>query len=74
VNSLYDKGDIDIVIYTARHWKDQRVIEDWLYKNGVNYDRIICNKFDYTILIDDRTVPPDVSIKEILKRIKEEVK
>lgn len=73
VNDLYKEG-ADIVIYTARHWKDYYVIKDWLYENYVRFDRIVCGKFDYTILIDDRTVSPNVSMKEILKRIKRGVR
>lgn len=43
------------VIYTARLESDRNETEEWLKKNGVDYDALIMGKLPYDTLVDDKT-------------------
>lgn len=57
--SLYEH----ITIYTSRHEEDRRVTERWLKKHGVVYHKIIFNKPQFDLLIDDKTLNPKVLMR-----------
>lgn len=43
-----------VVIYTARPWSDYRITEAWLKTNSIPYDLLLCGKYNFDILLDDR--------------------
>lgn len=45
-----------IIIYTTRSWSEYRMTEDWLRKNGVEYDQLVCGKPLGQVWIDDRAL------------------
>lgn len=56
VNNL--PSDIYITLWTSRYSEDREVTEKWLKENNVRYDRIIFDKPQYDLLIDDKTLNP----------------
>ena len=54
INLLYNSNTI--VIYTARSWLEYKMTEDWLKKNNVKYNFLVCGKYPYDVLIDDRVL------------------
>lgn len=55
INKLYNEGHT-IILYTARGWDQQKVTENWLKTNNVNYHTLILGKPIYDYWIDDRSV------------------
>lgn len=50
---LYFKGH-EIVIYTANPWQDYDITKAWLDKYAIKYTTLVCGKYPYDILLDDR--------------------
>jgi len=45
-----------IILYTARSWSEYNMTKDWLSKNNISYDLLMCGKPTYDIWIDDRAI------------------
>ncbi len=54
MNSLFYLGH-DIIIYTACGWQDYKITAKWLDDNGAKYHQLICGKYNYDVLVDDRS-------------------
>lgn len=48
-----------IIIHTARAWADYLVIEEWLNRYGIPFNRIVCGKLLAHVYIDDRGINAD---------------
>lgn len=46
-----------IVIHTSRGWEDYELIEAWLHKFYVPYNRIVCGKLLAHRYVDDKAIP-----------------
>ncbi len=57
INKWYDEGH-EIIFFTARGWEQYNITEHWLESHGFKYDRLICGKPIYDIIIDDRSELP----------------
>lgn len=80
INSLYDSGQYEIVIYSCRanpnicDPSDVKKMTTYLTQNGIRFHRVEPNKplFDY--LIDDRTLNPQlISWSDITNIITNEI-
>lgn len=49
----------EIIVYTARGEELREATQNWLDHNGVNYDKIVMDKLDADMYIDDKAVRPD---------------
>lgn len=56
-----------VVIYTARPWSDYRMTELWLKANDIPYDLLLCGKYNFDMLLDDRATN---NIEEMEKHCK----
>lgn len=65
VNRAYEAG-WDVTIYSARHWNDLRMTQDWLKANAVSFHRIVLGKVPYDLLIDDRATHDFGVLEELL--------
>jgi len=67
INELYDEGNV-IVYYTARgmitgiDWR--KITEEQLEKWGCKYHELRLDKPAFDLLIDDRSIHPDLFFKE----------
>tara|TARA_R100000388_G_C7235840_1_gene157760 strand:+ start:315 stop:635 length:321 start_codon:yes stop_codon:yes gene_type:complete len=68
VNDCYNKGCF-VILYTARSWSEFRMTEDWLKKNNVLYNLLLCGKPTYDLWVDDRAISACENIKHIKERI-----
>jgi hypothetical protein len=59
VNRLFDAGH-SILLFTARFEEDRGKTTDWLRKYGVKYTRLIMDKPQYDVVIDDKMLPPSM--------------
>jgi len=41
-----------IVFWTARYEADRSVTEDWLFRHGIRYDRLVFGKLPYDLFIE----------------------
>jgi len=57
IQELHKKGK-KIIIYTARHWDQYPLIEEWLDNNEIPYKAIVCGKLLAENYIDDRAINP----------------
>lgn len=57
INEWFEQGH-EIIFFTARGWEQYKVTEYWLKLHGFKYDRLICGKPIYDIIIDDRSKIP----------------
>ena len=57
------------VIYTARHWADYEIIENWLIKHDIPFREIICGKPLFYKIVDDKNIAFKGDYKEVLKEI-----
>jgi uncharacterized HAD superfamily protein len=54
VNFLYENGN-RITLYSARFAEDEEITKAWLKKHGVKYHRLVLEKLQYDLLIDDKS-------------------
>lgn len=47
-----------IIIYTARHWDNYPIIEEWLIKHKIPFKMIICGKVLAGRMVDDKAYNP----------------
>jgi hypothetical protein len=59
-----------IIIFTARHWGEYQIIENWLLKNEIPFKQIICGKPLVRWIIDDRAIGFEGDWKAVLDKIK----
>jgi hypothetical protein len=67
VNTAFDNG-CDVTIYSARHWNDLRMTQEWLISNGVRFHRILLDKFPFDFLLDDRAGSHPEDLEEFIKQ------
>lgn len=60
----YEEGK-KIIIFTARHWDDVGIIEDWLRKYEIPYKFVICGKPLGLRFIDDKAYKPEEVVREM---------
>lgn len=53
-NDLYENNTI--VIFTARSWQEYKLTEKWLQDHNVKYHHIVCGKYPFDLLIDDKAI------------------
>jgi hypothetical protein len=73
INGLYSEGHT-IIIYTARHWAEYNLTEDWLIRNGFKFHRLIMGKPVGDIWIDDRAINCTGDWKKTRKEINTRIK
>lgn len=54
LNQCKDRGD-KVILWSSRFEVDRTVTIDWLKKHGVKYDKLILDKPQYDLLVDDKT-------------------
>jgi hypothetical protein len=64
-----DRDGWKIVIYTARHWADYQIIEDWCQAWNIPARRIICGKLLFRYFIDDRNIAFEGDWKSVVDKI-----
>lgn len=52
----------DIVIHTARSEDLREDTQEWLDNHGVQYDKIVMDKFQADIYVDDKAIRPDEAV------------
>lgn len=57
VNKLYDDGKF-IVVWTSRFEEDRKVTMRWLKENRIKYHKLVMDKPQYDLLIDDKAISP----------------
>lgn len=55
LQEVIDAG-FDIFIYTARHWGDYKMIQQWLRKHKIPFKGIVCGKPLVLKMVDDRAI------------------
>ncbi len=58
-----------IIIYTARHWNEYEMTDEWLKKNDIPFDQLFMGKPVGEYWIDDRAIKFS-TWKEVLNKIK----
>lgn len=53
VNSIFEKGEDEVILYTARFPEAEQVTLEWLEKYQVKYHRIIFGKFRADVYVDN---------------------
>lgn len=53
VNRIYDHGHI-VVLFTSRFGVDLHITKRWLKEHGVQYHKLILDKPQYDIFVDDK--------------------
>ena len=56
VISYLREKNMEVIIYTSRWEEDREVTEEWLKKNGIDYDKLICGKPLADVYVDDKAV------------------
>jgi len=62
INKLYGElGDQTntIILYTSRFEQDRQITQQWLYKHGVKYHRLVMDKFRADIYVDSAMMKPE---------------
>lgn len=66
---LRDKG-YGITIFTSRHWVEHKAITEYLDKNDIPYDQVICGKPIGIAYIDDRSTGRNGNWKKVIEDLK----
>lgn len=67
INKLFGEG-FEIVLFTSRRLRFREVTEKWLLRNGVKYDLLIMEKPYFEVLIDDKTLTPELASENRIRR------
>lgn len=55
INSWHQQG-VFIILFTTRNWSEYAMTANWLQKEGVEYDLLLCGKPLADLWIDDRAI------------------